>query len=321
MQTYHLIADKTQTQALSALHHLIAQNDLNGQLEAFLLTCKVEELSPATLHYYRYQAGAFVRFCASMGTRVPTEVTPDHIRLFLLKLQETNNRTSINDYYRAVKRFFNWMIEEAILESNPMARIRSPKKEDKIIQPFTTQQIGDLLFLCDDRKFFGVRNKAIILTFLDTGLRLSELASIQLNDIDFDQETIKVMGKGARERVVRIGKKTQKAIPRYLLVRNDSYPCLWVNQERKPLTAWGIQVMIKNLGKRAELQGVRCSPHTFRHTFATTALKNGAGEFEVQSLLGHRDLRMTRRYAETLRSENAVLGHRRWSPVDNLLRK
>jgi integrase/recombinase XerC len=180
------------------------------------------------------------------------------------------------------------------------------------------EQIRDLLLLCDENRFLGTRNKAIVLTLLDTGLRLTELANIQLANVDFDRETIKVMGKGAKERVVRIGKKTQKAILRYLLMRKDDHPCLWVTEERRPLRAFGVQTMIKRLGRRAGISSVRCSAHTFRHTFATRALLNGAGEFEVQSLLGHEGLDMTRRYAASLRSEAAVAGHRRFSPVDNM---
>jgi len=104
-------------------------------------------------------------------------------------------------------------------------------------------------------------------------------------------------------------------------VRDDSYPCLWVTEERRPLQSDGIKQMIKVLGQRAGLENVRCSPHTFRHTFATQALINGAGEFNVQSLLGHSDLRMTRRYSATLRSEHAVEAHRKFSPVDKLALK
>lgn len=315
---HHLTADKTQIQSLSGLDHLIAQNDLNGQLNAFLLSCKVDELSPATLSYYRYTIGACVKFCYSLQLTDAQHITAHHIRLFLLKLQERNKPRSVHDYYRAVKRFFNWLIDEGVLEKSPMATIRPPRVPEIITQPFTLQQIANLLLLCNGNTFLGIRNRAIILTFLDTGLRVSEMAKIQISDLDFDRETITVMGKGAKERVVRIGKKAQKALLKYLLTRHDEYTCLWVSEERKPLTAWGIQLMIRRLGKRAGFNAVRCSPHTFRHTFATEALKNGAGEFNVQSLLGHSDLRMTRRYSATLRSEHAVEEHRKFSPVDRM---
>ena len=175
-----------------------------------------------------------------------------------------------------------------------------------------------MLSLCDESRFLGIRNRAIILTFVDTGLRLSEMAGIQLKDIDFDRELIKVMGKGAKERVVGIGKGTQKSVLKYLLIRRDSYPCLWVTEEGKPMQARGIQIMIRRLGKRAGLQNVRCSPHTFRHTFGTWSLLNGASEREVQSLLGHSSQRMTQQYTATINSEQAVVAHKRFSPIDRM---
>jgi len=301
----------------------VDQRTLEGQLKVFLLSCRVEELSPWTIKGYDQKLSVFVRFLAGLEITdphhiTPHHITPHHIRLFLLKLQDTCQRVSVYNNYRAIKRFFAWMVDEGTLKQSPMSSIRLRKPPDKIIQPFKPEQIQDLLLLCDDSKFLGARNKAIILTFLDTGLRLSELANIQLKDIDFDRETIKVMGKGAKERVVRIGKKAQKAILRYLLMRNDGLPCLWVSEERRPLTHWGIELMIGKLGKRAGFTGVRCSPHTFRHSFATTCLRNGMGEFALQLILGHESLYMTRRYVSTLGVEDSFKAHQKASPVDNM---
>ncbi|MGD9118235.1 MAG: tyrosine-type recombinase/integrase, partial [Dehalococcoidia bacterium] len=201
------------------LDHLNHLDSLEGQLTAFLLACRVDELSRRTLNDYSQKIGAFILYCDTVN---PQDITANHVRLFLVSLQERCNAHSVKDYYGCVNRFFNWMVAEGTLERNPMASMHPPRIPKKIIQPFKTEQIRDLLLLCDERKFLGARNKAIILTFLDTGLRLAELANIQLADIDFNQETIKVIGKGAKERVVRIGKRTQKAILRYLLMRKDN---------------------------------------------------------------------------------------------------
>lgn len=314
----HMNHRKSQIGRLSGLEHLNFSGDLEGQLNAFLLSCRVDELSPNTIADYSQKIGAFVRHCQELQIIRPENVASHHVRLFLLSLQERCNAHSIKDHYGCINRFFNWMVQESILERNPMASMHPPKVPNKLIHPFTLDQIIDLLALCDENTFLGVRNKAIILTLLDTGLRLSELADIQLTDIDFEAGIIKVMGKGAKERVVRVGRLAQKALLRYLLMRKDNHPCLWVTEERRPLRARGIQIMIRRLGKRAGLTNVRCSAHTFRHTFGTLALLNGAGEFEVQSLLGHSTLTMTRKYVATLNSENAVQSHRRFSPVDNM---
>jgi site-specific recombinase XerD len=154
--------------------------------------------------------------------------------------------------------------------------------------------------------------------FVDTDLRLAELTNIQLVDIDFDRGIIKVMGKGARERIVHMSQNTEKAIFKYLMKRTDKLPGLWVTQERTPLRYWGVVQMVKKLGQKANLKGVRCSPHTFRHTAATLSLENGALEFEVQAMLGHSTLTMTRRYVSSLNSEKAAEAHKRYSPVAKL---
>jgi len=309
--------NKTQIGLLSA----VDQRTLEGQLKVFLLSCRVEELSPWTIKGYDQKLSVFVRFCSSIGVTDAQQITAQHVRLFLLKLQDTCQRVSVYNNYRSIRRFFAWMVEEGVLRSTPMTSIHIRKPPDKIIQPFKLDHIRDFLALCDDKKFLGARNKAIILTFVDTGLRLSELVNIQIKDIDFDRETIKVMGKGAKERVVRIGKNTQRAMLRYLLMRNDGLPCLWVSEERRPLTHWGVELMIHKLGRRAGFTGVRCSPHTFRHTSATQSLRNGAGLEQVKSLLGHSTLYMTMRYAATINSEDAVKSHRQFGPVDRMFGK
>jgi len=319
-----LIDHKTQAWGVPELEYVIARNDLAGQLNAFLLSCRVDELSPATIRDYQQKIGAFVTLAQSNKITSPQKVTANHVRMFLLKLHETCKPVSISDYYRCVKRFFNWLVAEGIIERNPMASMRPPRVPKKEIEPFTPAQLRALLLLCDDNTFLGARNKAIILMFVDTGLRVSEMASIKLKDIDIRRGTIKVIGKGSKERIVRIGKRAQKILLKYLIKRNDNYSCLWVTEERRPLRAEGIQIMIRRLGKRAGLQNVRCSPHTFRHTFADQALRNGAGEFEVQSLLGHSTLTMTRKYAAKINSEYAIKGHqgtkerKGFGPVDRM---
>ena len=302
--------------SIGNLAELIKGKSLKNYLQLFLLSCKVTGLSPRSLDFYRDKINRFIRFVGEVNIE---EIEASHIRLFLLKLQETNCPMSIHDYYRGIRRFFNWLIEEEYLERSPMRNLKPPRVPRKIIKPFTAEHICKMLSLCDDRKFLGARNKAMILMLLDTGLRLGEFISLDIKDIDIEKETIKVMGKGARERLVRIGIKTQKALLRYLLMRDDNYPCLWVSEERIPLKSGGVADMIKDVAKRAGIdKEVRCSPHTFRHTFAINFLRNGAGEFVTQMTLGHSSLDMTRRYVSSLGTEDMLNTHKRASPVDNM---
>lgn len=290
---------------------------LEGQLKLFLVTCTVNNLSHRTVEDYSQKIGAFVTFCKTQEIYSLSQVNPSAIRIFLLGIQQRCKPVSVHGYYGCVCRFFNWLVQEGILKESPMVRMRPPKYPKELVKPFKVEDINRLLTLCDDT-FLGWRNRAIILTFLDTGLRLSELANIQLADLDFDREAIKVMGKGAKERLVRISKATQKAILKYWRQRKDDLPCLWLTEERGPLQARGVQQMIERLGKRAGLSNVRCSPHTFRHTFAIMALQNGIGEFNLQWLLGHSTLTQTRRYCGSLSANEAMKAHIKASPVDNL---
>lgn len=296
----------------------VKENNIAGQYAQFMLANEVNNLAESTMRYYEQKVGEFIKFCINLDINDVTHIMPSHVRLFMLKLQETNNPTSCHDFYRAIKRFFNWSIDEGILLSSPIRNIKPPKVPKKVVQPFTIEQIKELLNQCGCSTLIGLRDRALILIFLDTGLRLSEIANIKLDDIDKNKEIIKVMGKGAKERIVRIGNNAREALLDYLRIREDENPFLWISSKNFELTARGIELRIHSLGVRAKISGVRCSPHTFRHTFATNSLINGANEFNVQSLLGHSTLTMTRRYVSTLDSSNAVIGHRKFSPADNI---
>lgn len=297
---------------------ITADTTLGGQLRIFLLSCKVNELSPRTIEDYAQKVGAFVSFCISQGVKEPGDVTPNHVRIFLLVLRERIKPSSVHDYYGCVNRFFNWLMGEEILEHSPMAKMHPPRVPKQVIQPFSQDDIRRMLVVFGEDNFRGYRNTAIILTFLDTGLRLSELAAVQLGDIDFNNGVIKVMGKGRKERFVRVGKETQKAMLRYLLTRKDKQPSLWVDEYAQPIKPRGIQSLIKRLGKRAGITDARCSCHTFRHSFAVNCLRNGMGEFNLQNLLGHTTLQMTRRYVQTFGVSDALSAHEKASPVDNM---
>ncbi len=123
-----------------------------------------------------------------------------------------------------------------------MERMHPPRVPRQVIKPFTPEDVRKMLVVLGENNFRGYRNRALVLTFLDTGLRLSELAAVQLTNIDFDNGIIKVMGKGRKERFVRVGKETQKAILRYLLQRKDDSSWLWISEKSDPMKAPGYPV-------------------------------------------------------------------------------
>ncbi len=204
-----------------------------------------------------------------------------------------------------------------------MAKIKVGKPKPKVITLYSSEEICRMLAVCDldcahGAKFLGSRNRAIILVLLDTGIRLSELTGMHVVDIDAESGRFKVLGKGRKERMVRLGKTTRKALWRYLMHRPQNKSSeLWLTEEGRPLNPSGIQAMVKRLKERAGVNGSG-SVHRFRHTFALDFLRVDKNVFNLQYLLGHSDLDMVRRYTAALGVEDALKAHEKASPADML---
>jgi site-specific recombinase XerD len=312
----------SQLHLASALDHSPEGNDIKSLLNLYLLSCRIEGKSPDTLSVYRQRLQRFINFTASK--ELPPEVRPyttNHIRLFILFLMERGLEPStINAFYRALRTFFNWLVMEKYIpdDNNPMDHIKPPRFPRKKVKTLRREDIDNLLLLCSGHKFIDARNRAIILILLDTGLRLKELAAIQLKDIDIERGIITVMGKGARERSVRMGKAARKALFRYLLLRNDQLPCLWLSEERRPISKNGIKEAVANLCDRAEIKEARHGPHTFRHTAAINCLRNGMPQRVLQMMLGHETPYMTDHYLSDLNADDVFRSHEQASPVDRM---
>ena len=280
----------------------------------YLIACQVEDKSPGTISTYTQRVGRFLKFIE----KPEADVTRDDVRRFLLQLKQDGiGQSTRNAYYRAVKTYFRWLGEggEGIIQTDPFKNVNAPPLPKLKPQPFTHDDMRRLILETSRDRFLDYRNRAIVLVATDTGLRLKELAGIMLADVDFNCESIRVIGKGNKERYVRIGKATQKAVLRYLIQRTDQHQCLWVTEERRPMKRRGISIMLKRLFRRA---GVKGHTHMFRNTAAMECLRNGMGEFNLQNMLGHSTLAMTRRYVEALNADDMFRAHRQASPVDNL---
>jgi site-specific recombinase XerD len=223
---------------------------------------------------------------------------------------------------RSLRIFFSWLVSEGIIESNPFGRVKIPRPPRKVIPTFSDSQIHDLLNLIDTRSAEGYRDYAMILTLLDTGIRVSELCSLKLDNIWLEEGMLKVMGKGNKERLIPIGKYVQRLLWRYIN-RYRPEPAgvncnfLFLTRDGRPLTKDRVGKIMACYGKKAGLKGVRCSPHTLRHTAAVRFLRNGGDVFSLQRMLGHASLEMTRRYCE-LADVDVKRAHITASPVDNL---
>lgn len=304
---------------------------MDKAIESYILNCQVEERSKRTIESNRNNLYRFLWWLREGGYPVIiADISPDHIRRFLLYLKEPNrwnsnaissrhqaSATTVDKYYRTLKTFFNWARREKFVNENPLDNIKPPKLPINVIPIYSQEDIKALLAACP-QTFLGIRNRAIILLALDTGLRLSELLGILSEDISIPGGLVKVRGKGSKERIVHFGKHVQQALLKYLIVRHQTdYPSLWLTEEGKPLTSRGFQIAFRRLAQSAGLKG-KHTIHMLRHTSATLYLDSG-DPLSLQYLLGHSSLSMVKRYTESKRAEQAIEQHRKNSPVEKLL--
>ncbi len=307
--------------------------ELGNLIEGFKLTCQTEGKSPKTVEWYTSFLERFHLFLNS--NCYPTEIAQinkSHIRAFIRYLQ-TEAKTpykgkplspaTIQGYVRTLKAFFAWVIREEYLESNPLTNIPVPKAPTKIVNTFTYYQITELVNSCQNSNGLGYRNLTILLLLLDTGIRVSELVGIELDHLNLAEGHIKIkQAKGNKERLVPIGSLVQKSLWKYVN-HFRSQPLthkvtrLFLSDDGLPLTRSGIQQWLRRNGRRVGITGVRCSPHTFRHTFAKNYLLNGGDIFSLQKILGHSSLASVRVYLN-LFAADIKKQHQRFSPVDNM---
>jgi site-specific recombinase XerD len=299
---------------------------LDRLIEGFLLSCKVENKSPATISYYKNMLDKFQWFLNKFGIET---IDASTIRNFLGYVKDTENRwdssnaranrlvslTTVKSYYVGLSALFNWAMREELIETNPVTTVRKPKLPHKTVKGLEAEVLHRLLGSINGKGLSDLRNKAMFLIFLDTGLRLSELANLTMSDIDIKRGIIKTVGKGNKERFVRIGIKTQKALWNYLAHRPVNTDYVWLGKGNNKMATDSIAQMIRNLGKK---NGMRLSPHKLRHSFAISFLRNGANPFELQIALGHTTLEMTRRYTQALGFDDVFKRHVVASPVDRL---
>lgn len=307
--------------------------DLTNLIQGFKLSCQTEGKSSNTIEWY---TSFLDRFCGFLErSKYPTDVNRidrSHIRGFIRYLQiearapHTGTPLSpatIQGYIRALKAFFSWAAREEYVTSNPMAVIPMPKSPTKIINTFTDEQISRLTDICLRSDGNGHRNLTIILLLLDSGLRVSELVGVELDDVNLSEGQIIIRhGKGNRERIVPIGSIVQKSLWKYINTYRsrpltDNITRLFLNSNGLPLTRNGVQQTMRRLARQAGITGVRCSPHTFRHTFAKSYLINGGDIFSLQRILGHTSLASVRIYLNLFACD-IKKQHRRFSPVDRL---
>ena len=314
---------------------------LQDLVEGFLFSLQAEGRAPRTHEYYDKLLRHFLSYAKRQGwpDRVDLLDTKQ-VRQFLSWVGSrsfdytagkgsrrfTKSKPSMAwPYYKALRRLFNWGVEEGFLQESPVKGIHFKAPPPPPVQPYDLEELKRFFAICEldiktGARFTGLRNKAILLLFIDSGLRLSELVHLKLIDLNLGQRWVRVIGKGNKIGICPFSVKTAKAIWLYLLERKHraKSDALWVTEEGRQFSVNGLSSSFVYLKKRAGVNG-QGRVHRLRHTSALQYLRGAKDSFLLQLFLRHSSLEMSRRYTQGLKQEEAIEAHRNGaSPVEGL---
>jgi integrase/recombinase XerC len=271
-------------------------------LERYLEYLQVERnASPRTVVAYRHALTKFKLFGAGKTSWV--ECTAQQFRAFLLDCMKNGMaRSYVRLTFAALRSFYKYLVEREGFRHNPLREVQLPKMEKKLPIVLSVSQVDELLTAPSrfERRaqapaWAAGRDAAMMELFYSSGLRLSELAALNVADVDTFSETVRVLGKGRKERIVPVGQIALKAIQRYRFEANVQSGPLFLSKLKKRMSTRSIWLMLKKHLFQTSIQ-LRVSPHKLRHSFATHLLDNGADLRSVQTLLGHANLSTTQIY-------------------------
>ena len=258
----------------------------------------VKKYSINTVNSYVSDINIFISYLSVEKVNYKN-INRDIIRSYLKYLDENNYKSSsINRILSSLNDYYNYLVKNKIIKYNYFNDINRPRKEKKLPNFINYAEYMNLISTIEkeDNAYLRLRNLLLLEILFDTGLRVSEAVNIKIKDIDFKNHSIKVLGKGSKERIVYFGDYASNYLEEYLSLRegikssDDEY--LFWNKNYQKLTRRGAEYLINNIAKKALLKQ-KITPHTLRHTFATEMLNNGCDIRSVQELLGHKSLSTT----------------------------
>ena len=281
---------------------------LTDAAKEFEFNCQCRKLSDKTIRNYGKLIGYLLDYLKEQHKVLCLEdVRPMYIKAYLMMLQERGAKPQyINDQLKAFKVLFRYLYEEGYTDSILTERIKNVKQPKTIIKTFTEQEVKKMTEYYSGHTFMEVRNRLMLMTFFDTGIRVSELIDLKLSQVK--DEYLLIHGKGDKERVVPKSPLLNKWMFKYLSTRENFFAYrrvpenVFLSRNGRPMTTEAIHRVIKIAGKAVGVsRDIRVSPHTCRHTFAQMQLKNGLDLYSLSRLMGHSSISITQRYLEGLR--------------------
>ncbi len=273
---------------------------------AFIDWLRVERgYSPHTVDAYRRDVTEF--FSSFSKDTAPSSISREHVQSYLSSLYDSNSSASVARKMSALRTFFRYLCREGHLDHDPLSGVAGPKLARHIPVFLTVDEVFSLLDEPGDQDSFRLRDCAVMELIYSTGMRVSEVVSRNMDDIDFATGMVRVKGKGSKERIVPFGSPAAEALQKWFLQRDQltvdrirrgheaEREAVFLNSRGARLTARSVERLVGTYGERAGI-GVRVTPHALRHSFATHLLEMGLDLRTVQELLGHVSLSTTQKY-------------------------
>ena len=290
-------------------------------LTEWLLVLRGDGKSPRTVEGYADSVRQLSAFLRRGGFPSAEQATAEHLREWLSELRAKGNKpATVNTRYRGAYAFYKWLLQEGELQNNPLDRIAPPSVPETVQPYYTVEEIQMVLKSLRSRRAKGAdaaRVRAIVLTLFDTGLRASELCGLQVEDADWESQTVIVRHtKGGDHRVVSVGTAATRSLLAYLRVRGHNSPWLTATLDGDRLTRNALKLTLRRAFEAAgiEFKGI----HAFRRASGIEYLKQGGPAEDLRVLMGWKSPEMVRRYVKAAEVERATTAHKRFSPADSL---
>lgn len=273
-------------------------------INSFISAKEVEGCSARTIKYYK----EIIERLVNKLDKPIQKITTEEIRIYLSEYKEINNcnTTTIDNLRRVLSSFFSWLEDEDYIIKSPVRRIHKVKTASVIRETFTDENLEKLRDTSS-----CVRDLVLIELLFSTGIRVGELVRLNISDINFEDRSCKVTGKGNKQREVYFDARTKIHLKQYLDIRNDENEALFVSKKKpyQRLSIAGIELILRKLGIQTDID--RVHPHKFRRTLATMAIDKGMPIEQVQKLLGHVKIETTMHYA-MVNQNNVKISHRKY---------